>query len=338
MKRLRLSGLLAGVALALVALGCAEVERKDGPRTFPASPSPTVAAVANITPAPTDDAPSTPTPPPVLVSLDWLATGIEVPYLPSPFAAPSADPGLQAVVESAIAGDPGSVSAVVHNLADGRYAAVDEAHVYYAASTYKLAVLFEAFRQVESGEQDFAEALTLEQKYVDNDLGTLEFLGLHAGDTLTLGDALRAMIVVSDTPTAILLQDTLGAARVDEALRGLGIEGTEFNNHDLPATASDMARLLEAVAAGEGVSGDSRLAMLSLLLQEEYSDGVISGVPAGTAVAHKTGSFYNATHDIALVWGPAGPYIIAVMTGTPGDWARIAAVSAAVWQYFADNP
>ncbi len=333
---LRLARLLAGAALTLLALGCAEVERKDGPVTLAGSPSP--AAEAGATVAPTEDAPSTPTPTPVLVSLDWLATNIEVPYLPSPFAAPSPDPGLQAIVESAVAGDEGSVSVVVHNLADGRYAAVDEAHVYYAASTYKLAVLFEAFRQVESGEQDFAKVLTLEHKYVENDLGTLEFLGLHEGDTLTLADALRAMIVVSDTPTAVLLQDTLGPERIDAMLESLGITETRFNNRDLPATARDMARLLEAVAAGEGVSGDSRLAMLSLLLQEEYSDGVISGVPEGTAVAHKTGSFYDATHDIALVWGPAGPYIIAVMTDAPDDWSRSAAVSAAVWQYFAEHP
>jgi beta-lactamase class A len=78
--------------------------------------------------------------------------------------------------------------------------------------------------------------------------------------------------------------------------------------------------------------------MLSLLLQEEFRDGVPAGVPEGTPVAHKTGSFDNASHDVALVWGPAGPYVIAVMSDRPYDFKPIADVSRAVWEYFAANP
>jgi beta-lactamase class A len=99
-----------------------------------------------------------------------------------------------------------------------------------------------------------------------------------------------------------------------------------------------MTRLLGAVAVGEGVSEASRLEMLSLLLHETYAQGVIAGVPSGTPVAHKTGSYNDATHDIALVWGPAGPYIIAVMTDRSYDWNAVRGVSEAVWAYFAASP
>jgi beta-lactamase class A len=135
------------------------------------------------------------------------------------------------------------------------------------------------------------------------------------------------MIIVSDTPSAVLLQDTLGGQTADATLRSLGIEDTSFNNRSLPATAADMSTLMEAVAAGAGVSGESKLRMLQLLLQEGYKDGVAAGLPEGTAIAHKTGSYSDATHDVAVVWGPGGPYIISVMSDQPNNWPLIAEVS-----------
>lgn len=274
---------------------------------------------------------------PELVSLSWLGQSMDVPPLPA-FATPGGDPGLLAAVETALAGVGGRASVVVHNVEDGRSAAIDEREVYYAASTYKLGLLYEAYRQRDAGILDFAKVVTLEQKYADHDLGTLEILGLRAGDTLTIADAIKAMIIVSDTPCAALLQDTVGGRTADATLRNLGIEDTSFNNRSLPATPADLVTLLEAIAGGKGVSGESRAEMLQLLLQEGYEDGVHAGVPADTPVAHKTGSYSDATHDVALVWGPAGPYIIAVMTDQPNNWPLIAGVSKAVWDYFAATP
>jgi beta-lactamase class A len=274
---------------------------------------------------------------PQLVSLDWLEQPVDVPPLPA-FAARTEDAGLLATVQEALEDGLGRSSVVIHNLADGRYVAINESEVYYGASLYKMSVLLEVFKQADAGELDLSEVVTLEEEYAENDIETLELLGLEVGDTLTIGDAVKAMIIVSDTSTAVLLQETVGGRNADDTLRELGIEDTSFNNRALPATAADMVVLMEAVASGRGVSEGSRLRMLQLLLQEGYKDGVAAGAPEGTAIAHKTGSYNDATHDVALVWGPAGPYVISVMTDQPNNWPLVAKVSVAVWDYFAANP
>jgi beta-lactamase class A len=283
-----------------------------------------------------------PTPPPrlpVVVSLDWLDAAPPVPELPSAFAQRAEDGGLKAAIEATLAGREGSYSVVVHNLASGRYAAVNEGKVYYAASLFKLELLLEAYRQRDARELDFTELLTVEKKYVEYDLKTLEALGILENDQVSMQDAMRAMAIASDTPTAVLVQDTLNAARVDQTLASLGLTDTKNANRALPTTARDMARLLTAIAAGEaGVSEASRAEMLSLLQQEWFDDGIPAGVPGGTPVAHKTGSYSDATHDVALVWGPAGPYVIAVLTDRSYDWTAIREISRAVWEYFAANP
>jgi beta-lactamase class A len=269
--------------------------------------------------------------------LAWLGGPGEVPPVPV-FAPTRPDAALSAAIGQALNGAPGKTSVVVRNLQDGRYAAFNEGEVYYAASLFKLGILYEVYRQRDAGLIDLGTLITLEQKYADHDLGTMEELGLAAGDLITIGDAARAMTVASDTPTGVLLQDTVGCRLADETLASLGMASTRFCNRELPATAADMTTLMTVVAGSVGVSEASRNEMISLLSREYYRQGVIAGVPEGSFVAHKSGSYSGATHDVAVVWGHAGPYVISVLTDQATNWPTIAAVSSAVWAHFAANP
>lgn len=275
---------------------------------------------------------------PQLVSLDWLGADAGVTGLDAGIAPPVLDAGLQAAVADALDGFEGHASVVVHNLEDGRYAARNESESYYAASTFKAAVLLEAYRQRDAGELDFDRKVKLEEKYTENDLGTLEYLELHANDEITVRDALKGMIVVSDTSLAVMLVDVVGSNRIDAMLRSIGATTMTVNDRGLPVTSLDLAQLMIAIASGQGVAAESRDEMLSLMAQEWFTEGIAAGLPEGAAYSHKSGNLGTATHDAAIVWGPAGPYVIVVMTDGSGGWTPIADVSAAVWQYFATNP
>ena len=76
-----------------------------------------------------------------------------------------------------------------------------------AASTFKAAILLTAYQQRDAGLLDFDKVVTLEDKYTQYDLGTLDGLGLRTNDQVTVRDALKGMIVVSDTSLAALMQD-----------------------------------------------------------------------------------------------------------------------------------
>ena len=333
---------LALLVMALLTAACASKDTAGSTTTAtppaalaggPTSPSPT----RDPTPSPTESSPS-PTPAPTLVSLDWLSSDVAVPGLDGPIAAPVEDSGLQAAVDGALATFPGHAAAVVHNLEDGRYAASHESDVWYAASTFKAAILLTAYQQRDAGTLDFDKQLTLEEKYVEDDLGTLDYLHLKAGDLVTVRDAVKGMIVVSDTPLAVMLQDEIGGNDVDDVLRSIGATTMTVNSHDLPTTALDLTELMIAILAGQGVITESRDEMLSLMAQEWYTNGIVAGLPPGTQYAHKSGSLGANVHDAAIVWGTVGPYVIVVMTDGSAAWDPIANVSAAVWQYFEANP
>lgn len=341
--RLLPAGLLTmPLACLLLAAGCGgggAVEPTPGitPRSEPTSE---LTVTPEPTPTPT---PATPEPVPTVHlpevrSLEYLVANLPVPPLPATFAPSEEDPALATLIGTALSGYDGEYSVVVWNLDDGRSASINEGQVYYAASLFKLALLLEAYRQRDAGEVDFAELLTLEKEYVEYDFGTLKYLELEEGDMLTVADALKSMIIVSDTPTAVMIQDVVNPVRVEQTLRSLGIDDMSVLTSELPTTARDMALLMAAVAAGAEVTEESRREMLALLLQETIRGGIPSGVPPNVAVAHKTGNFTTATHDVALVWGPAGPYIIAVLSDGAWEPQPIVAVSQAVWGYFVANP
>ena len=338
-------GLMAMPLACLLLSGCgAGGADEPTPGTTPSSEPTSVPTETRETPKPTPiPTPATPEPVPTVHlpevrTLEYLRVDLPVPPLPAEFAPPEEDPALATLISTALSGFEGEYSVVVRNLEDGRSASINQGKVYYAASLFKLALLLEAYRQRDAGEVDFAELLTLDKEYVDYDFGTLKYLELEEGDMLTVADALKAMIIVSDTPTAVMIQDVVNPVRVEQTLRSLGINDMSVLTSELPTTASDMALLMVAVAAGAEVTAESRSEMLALLLQESIRGGIPSGVPENVAVAHKTGNFTNATHDVALVWGPAGPYVIAVLSDRAWESQPIVAVSKAVWDYFTANP
>ena len=329
------------VPLALAACGGGGDPDPTGPTATPfvvlgtpdgSSPSP------GPTSAPADEPAEAPAATGELISLDWLAGSAAFPAVPSPFASPAADPDLLAALEAALDGLGGGFSVIVHNLADGRYAAVNPNTTYYAASLFKAPVLLETYRQRDLGIIDFATELIVDEEVVQYDLGTLEYLGIEEGDMVLLGEAVEAMIVVSDTALANLVLGEVGSGNVDATLGGIGATTMSVSTRDLPTTAADMYAVVSAIATGDGVSEGSRREMLSLMAQEWFRSGVVAGIPAGTPFAHKTGSFTDATHDVALVDGPAGPYIIVVLSDRSYQWEPIAAISAAIWGHFAGEP
>jgi beta-lactamase class A len=252
------------------------------------------------------------------------------PFQALPFMA---DAGLQAIVQTAVGSANGSYAVVVKDLATGRGASLNTDRVFYAASIFKVSVMFEVFNQAAQGLLDLDTELQLTPYYEGFGLGPR--LTTLCQD-LTVQDALHAMMSVSDNAVAVLLQDLVGAGNINNSLQALGLKETRLLPEDLPLTAGDIALLLEAIGRGLAVDAASSEAMLRLMVSERIDNGVKAGLPTGTTVAHKTGNWGNATHDVAIVYSPRSTYLLVVLSDRNHEVAVTRAVSQAVYQYF--NP
>lgn len=258
-----------------------------------------------------------------------------VAYHPIPFRT---DAALRQIAQRAIGDErEDEIAVFVKDLDTGRGVAISADRVYYAASLFKTWAMLEAFHQREEGLLEFGERYIVSDYYAS--------WGLNAGELaacaeVTVEEALERMMSVSDNVAAALLQDRVGVSNVNVGLLNLGLAKSGFHQDgSLPVTAADMGYLMEAIAREGAVDEGASREMLELLESEKIDNRIPARLPKGTRVAHKTGSWSNATHDAGIVYSPKATYVIVVLTsyGFEDKGAeQIARISRAVYDYY--NP
>lgn len=243
-------------------------------------------------------------------------------------------PALESLLLGTLGDDKDRYAVVVQDLSTGRGAAINAERVFYAASVFKLTVMYEVFNQVSQGLLRLDDEVVITPYYEAFGLGPRS---TALCDTLTIAEALHAMMSVSDNAVAVLLQDLVGSNAINASMEALGLTETRLLPEDLPLTASDVALLLDGIAHGDAISKEASTEMLRLLASEEIDNGMKAGVPAGTLVAHKTGNWSNATHDVGIVYAPNATYLLVVLSETNHESRVILSLSKAVYDYFANS-
>jgi len=116
---------------------------------------------------------------------------------------------------------PGKVGVFVRNVETGAEVAIRADEMFPMASTYKVAIMTQVFREVDAGRLSLDERVTLTE--ADRRPGSGLFILMKPGLNPTIHDLLLLMITVSDNEATDLLLKRVGAANVTAMLRQLGI-------------------------------------------------------------------------------------------------------------------
>jgi beta-lactamase class A len=213
------------------------------------------------------------------------------------------------------------------------------------ASTIKLAVLYELFKQADEGRVRLDAAEPLDRSHVVGGTGILHALGTP---TLSLRDHAVLMIAISDNTATNVLIDRLTIGSISARMQALDLKGIRLRRRMMDgaaaargdenvATPRDVVRLLRALHTGEGLSADGKAGALRVL--EVGAGGYLrQGIPAGVQVLNKPGELEGVRVDAAIVRAQHRPYAVAVMTTYLKDEAEgaraITAVSRALYEYF----
>jgi beta-lactamase class A len=207
------------------------------------------------------------------------------------------------------------------------------------ASLYKLAVLTEAERRVDTGELHYADIITIEPEDITED-GSFEL----AGTELSLDEALEAMITISDNGAALALWHVLGAENINATLARIGVK--DFHvfldwNEDNVATPRAVGTLLTLLAKRQLISPAASDRMLARLERQQINDRLPAGLPEGVVVAHKTGNLPGLTHDAGIIFTPSGPRVVVAMTWDADEadaYAFISNVGSIVYSTLLEPP
>jgi len=273
-------------------------------------------------------------------------------------AQPSA-PDLKTRIQKLIDSSGAEVAVAVRSL-DGRtQISIDPDKSFHAASTMKVPVMIELFRQAEAGTVKLDDQIPVRNEFhsiVDGSVYQMDVsddsdgeVYKRTGKTMALRELCEAMITVSSNFAANLLIERLGANHVQATVERLGgtgvhvLRGVEdqkafdkgLNN---VTTAGGLAALFEHLARGTAVSPKADAEMIAILKRQKFNDAIPAGVPEGTPVAHKTGTITKIHHDAGIVYGPH-PYVVVVLTRGIQDQKvsgpLMASISREVWNALA---
>ena len=248
-----------------------------------------------------------------LASLPLQArAGIE---LPTPFAQ------MQSMLRRIAHHAPGRVAMEIRDLNTGYTSAFNANAVMPAASTIKIPIMVEVFRQMELGNFDLNRRVELLPQ--DRDWGSGSICDAPVGTTFPVSRLLDEMITVSDNTAANMLIRLVGRAHINRTMYRLGLHHTRLADYirtsgwnvrtTLRTTPNDMVTLLTRMAKDELIDSWSSKQMIAILEADEINSLLPEPLPQ-VPIAHKTGSFSDTLNDVGIVYSPGAPYVIAVMT------------------------
>ena len=235
-----------------------------------------------------------------------------------------------------------TISIAVSDLETGREIFINADVSMHPASTMKVPVMIEVYRQAEAGLLSLDEPLNIVNSFksiVDGSEFSLEevddsdkTLYARIGENESVRELNRLMIIRSSNLATNLLMERVTCARVDALIKELGIDnmtvirGLEdkkayrlgMNN---AASARSSTQMMKLIAKGKVVSRKVCDEMIEVMFGQEFNESIPALLPADVKVAHKTGWMGDFFHDTGIVFPPnRKPYAISLFThGFPED-------------------
>ena len=274
----------------------------------------------------------------------------ETPALPIDLAA------LEELLEARLEQFPGIASLYLHYLPTGEEIDVNADVAYAGTSTLKIPILEQLYRVLDSPpDVELTKIISETMMHSGNFTANL-MLGKIGGDDWDVG-----VQRMNQAFKALGMKNTFMAVPYDRKLAvppRIVTEAnsrTDFNTFPDPymqTTPRDIGmslQMLVACSQGGGtliaVYGDELTPAecqqaLDFMSLNEMKELLVGGLPPGAKAVHKHGYVPDTHGDVAVIWGPAGPYVLSVFLYRPTwlEWSisnpTMKEIAGATWDFF----
>jgi beta-lactamase class A len=219
----------------------------------------------------------------------------------------------------------GVLGVAILDLTNGHRYLLNGDEVFPQASTIKIPLLVELYRQSQDNAQGQAKLTDLytvnpSDLVPDSDI----LLGLSPGVTrLTNRDLATMVMAVSDNSATNVLIDRVGMDNVNQLMDRLGLKRTRLRRKmmDLKAakagrenvsTPREMMLLFEAIYREKVLNKATTEDFLKVLSTHKES-AMLRGLPDGVRAANKPGALEGVRNDSGIVFAPNRPFILCIM-------------------------
>lgn len=218
----------------------------------------------------------------------------------------------------------GRVGVFIQDPASGETVALADDEAYPAASTIKVALLHELYRQAQASPAPLRLSEPAQVAPADRAPDSAVMGHLSAEARPTLRDLALFTVVVSDNTATNALISRVGLDRVNSGARALGLRHTRLQRKmmDLQAAREgrenlssprDLGLLFRALLDGPSLPPAARADLLALL--KVPKEGFLGRrLPEEVPFASKPGVLPGVRADAGILWVQGRPLVVAVMT------------------------
>ena len=240
-------------------------------------------------------------------------------------------------LEAFIAEQPNkTISVAVYDFETKREILVNADQPFHPASTFKVHVMMEVFRQTHAGLLSRDDRIQIINSFTSIADGSKYSLNVkddaettlypRIGEMESIGELTRLMIVRSSNLATNILIEKVGTKKVNDFIQTLGIEGVivrrgvednaafrrAMNNS---ATARGLTQTMKLIAEEKVVSKQASEKMVGNMLGQEFNESIPASLPRSVKVAHKTGWTNDVYHDTGIIYPEdRKPYVLSIMT------------------------
>lgn len=220
------------------------------------------------------------------------------------------------------------------DLNNGPTLGINEHFEFVPASMLKVGTLIAYLTKSENDPEILSKTTTISQDTIERiDFSATQNYKpakvIQANTQYTVEDLLHYSIVYSDNIATTILNEYMeedafsGANTLTETFKSLGVY-PDITAEDFTLSTKRYAQIFSVLYYSSFLPPEKSEYALTLLLQTDFQQGIVSGVPKSVPVAHKFGERtipahgeteeIRQLHDCGIVYYPENPYLLCVMT------------------------
>ena len=259
---------------------------------------------------------------------------------------------LKTNIEGIISASEGTIAVAFEDLISGKKLFINEKIQMHAASTMKVPVMIEIFKQADEGKINLADSLLIKNKFTSIADGSSYSMNItedsddvvykNINKKMSIYDLVYQMITVSSNFATNILIDVVQPKNIKKTMDSIGanvikvlrgVEDLKAYQQGLNNTtdAYDLLLIMKAIANKNIVTPRACDEMIKILLEQKFNNKIPALLPSNVKVAHKTGSITNIDHDAAIVYHKNNQsYVLVTLTKGIADHTKAAELIAQI--------